>query len=176
MSIPKEFLQKKKEMLDKMEFGKKILSEDELQEKIPKFLEFEEQHSEDDQIFNDGYASWLFVQSPKVTKDKNNNQVNGPIKNTNSIIDPENSYYWTLKTKLGAFVFFGEKEQMNQIGSDKTRVVRGKLSNKYHLKGNDKKYKTLEALAKATECQVDDLVLDDDYNILRSFNIFQVIE
>lgn len=182
MSIPKEFTEKVKEKLDKMEFGKKVLSDEELKEKIPKFLEFEEKHSEDDQVFNDGYADWLFVQSPKIPKDekgnlkkdKDGNLINGPIE-TPSDFNPDN-WRWSLKTKLGIVGFFGEKTKMNAIGSDKVRVIRGKLNNKFHLVGNDKKYKTLEALAKATECGVDDLVKDDDYNVLRSFNVYQVIK
>jgi len=167
--IPKEFKEKTKKDLDKIEIFKRELTADEIREKMLKFIEFYEQNEEPDNFYFDGSADWVMIQSPAPTEDESN----GPREAESEFTD--DNYLWICKYASGQISVFGTAKQMQEIGWDNNVIVRGKLNRKFRMANSRDFYKSLTEMCKMNGWNMEDLT-PENYYIFYSINVYQVIK
>jgi hypothetical protein len=180
--IPEQFRNEVKKQLDQVEVFKATMSEEEISKKMPEFTKHYKEHKDTDKFYNDGFCDWVLVQSPEpeltqedIEKKSAGEKVlprNAPEKKESQFT--EDNWLFKCKFKLGQISIFGTREQIQSIGFNNVRIVRGKLGRQYTMRGTSGFYKSLGDMAKAFGKKVDELN-ETDYKIWHSLNVYQVI-
>ncbi|GAI61197.1 unnamed protein product [marine sediment metagenome] len=166
--IPENLRKEMGEKLDKIEIFQRILLDEELEEKKAKFVKFIKENHDNDKIFNDGLADWIYVKSPEENENYKPRPVDSDFSNDN--------YLFVCKCKLGPISVFGALEQLEEIGWNNGVAIRGKFKKQYKIVGSGEYYKSLKTMCKEYLKDVKDIVKDDDYYESYSINIHQVVE
>lgn len=166
--IPEGFKKEMDDSLDKIKIFQQILSEEELKEKKEKYIEFLKENYNNEKIWNDGLAEWVYIKSPEKDDKNKPREIESDFSDDNNL--------WICKFKLGQISVFGTQEQMEEIGWDNGVVIRGLFRKQYKLIGSNEYKKSLKALSKEYLKPVEEMIKNDDYFESYSINIFQVIE
>jgi len=165
--IPENFKKQIINKLNTIEIVKKILTPEEIEKIIPKFLEFHKNPDNEGKIFNDGFRDWIVFETP--TEDVMNKAK--PVESNFS----DDNYLWVCKFDLGKLSLFASQLQISKIGWESTILGTGKLTRKYGYIGYRGFFKSLEELAKNHNIDVENLT-EDDFTVSYSFNLYQLIE
>lgn len=167
--IPKNLKEEMEETLDDIEIFQRILLGEELEEKSDKFVEFIKENRDNDKIFNDGLADWVYIKSPEENENYKPRPVESEFSNDN--------YLYVCKCKLGPISVFGTLKELEEIGWDNGVAIRGNFRRKYKIIGaSGDYYKSLKDLCEEYLKDVKDVVKGDDYFESYSINIHQVVK
>ena len=164
--LSNDFKKKVKGQLDKIDFFRKLITEEEIENIKPIFEKFTMDPKNDESVFNDGSRNWIVLQSPE----KNDFTKPTPSKSEFST----DQHLWICKFHLGTISVFGTLDLFRLVHYDSVAIITGKVTVKYRS-FNKGYFKTLEELAK--DIGVDILELTENhFKIAYSINIYQVIE
>lgn len=178
----KQIHQDIKKQIDKYERGKFTLSDAEINETMPKVIEFYNNHPEDQDVYRDANGVILLIQTPKVIKDKDGNIVNKPM-GFDSLYGDEKQFMLTnckfrINGKVETLSIFASKKEWAKIENiyDKKAFVKAsQLKLRYKKLGSDDKPMNLGAFEKLHELDDIDELDVSEYIIYYSINISQVI-
>lgn len=169
--IPDDFKQSVKKQCDRIERFKRILSEEEIKQKIGKCIDFYRKHKFIGKIYNDNLRDWIFIQTPERNIGSDGTILNKPIPSETI----ENSYRWRVVSPgLGEITIWASEQQIIDLGWGSERLVTGKVKLQYKIPNNY--LNSLEAVAKALNIPTIDELTEDEYSKAYSINIYQVIE
>lgn len=177
-----------KEQIEKYEYGKNTYTEDEVEEIMPKVVEFYNNHPEDEDVFRDNNGIIILIQTPKKIIDGDGNLVNGfdeypPYGKTKEEVDKEELSYMLRNCKFRIFdrtefisVFASAKQWQEIGGYDKTSFVKAfKLNRRYKKIGTEDKPMKLASFLKLYELDDIEDIDDSEYIMYYSVNVQQVI-
>lgn len=177
-----------KKQIDKYERGKNTLSDDEVNDMMPKVIEFYNNHPEDQDVYRDVNGVILLIQTPKQIvnkKDETINKLKGYAPFGDEDADKKD---WNYLLQNCKFRLYGETKtigifssrtlwtEIEGIYNKKAFVKANNLSLKYKKLGSDVKPLNLTSFLKVLELDDIDEIDESEYIIFYSVNITQVIK
>ena len=170
-----------RDQIEKYERGKYTFSEEEINNIMPKVVEFYNDHPEDRDVYRDPNGVILLIQTPKMITNKEGKIINTPRKFDN---DGRVSYLlsnckFRLYGKTGTIGIFASMEDWKKIDGiyDKKAFIKApKLQLKYKKLGSEEKPLNLASFNVKFELEDLDELDESEYIVYYSANITQVID
>lgn len=177
-----------KKQIDKYERGKSTFSEAEIDDIMPKVIEFYNNHPEDQDVYRDVNGVILLIQTPKQIINKENKTINklkgyAPFGNPDADKKDWNYLLQNCKFRISGEIrsigIFGTQTlwyEIEDIYNKKAFVKANKLDLKYKKLGSEVKALNLTQFLKLLELDDLDEIDESEYIIFYSVNITQVIK
>jgi len=182
--IPEDLKNLVKSQLDKIETFSKVLSPNEIKEKIVKVIAFYKNPENAGKVYDDKSRSWIFIRTPEPLYDDPPKidaagkpiATNMPIPTESKFNSGEIHYRWNCKFTLGQASMFLSKEQLGEAGWNKDLLITGRLSRRYKVLNSETFHKTLEDVAKTLNIPTVAELSDDEYITFYTISVYQVIK
>ena len=164
--IPTDLGKIVKDQLDKIERFKKILTDVEIEDRMPMFIKHYKDPKNKNKIYTDNARDWLFIQTPEIELDEENEPTNGPLETNSKFNNDEEdpNCRWSCVFKLGQISVFATESQFEKMRPNTLSIVTGKYKTQYRFPGSSGYYKNLEEVAKAlNKSSITELTEDEDY-------------